>query len=93
MKRPEHVIADAAVGLGRALRDAGLATTVDEELFLCRALGELDLRSREQVYWAARASFTRRPEDARIIAITWIIGQSPRGCRRHRETSRLGPRY
>src|SRR5215213_4361500 len=48
-KRPEHVVSDAVVALGRGLREAGVAATVDGELALCRALGELDLRRREHV--------------------------------------------
>src|SRR5918992_1493010 len=58
---PEHPLAGAAVALGRALREAGLAVSVDEEMVLCRALGELDLRRRSHVYWAARAAFVRGP--------------------------------
>ena len=55
-KRPEHVVCDAVVALGRGLRDAGVGATVDGELALCRALGELDLRRRDHVYWGARAT-------------------------------------
>ena len=55
-KPPEHVIADAAVGLGRALREVGVATTVDAELAFCAAIGELDLRRRGHVYWAGRCT-------------------------------------
>lgn len=62
-KPPEHVVADAAVGLGRTLREAGVATTVDAELAFCRALGELDLRSRAQVYWAGRATLVHQRAD------------------------------
>ena len=55
-KRPEHVVSDAVVALGRALRDAGVTATLDGELALCRALGALDLRRREHVYWAGRCT-------------------------------------
>jgi len=54
--RPEHAVVGAAVALGRALREVGLPTSVDGELTLCRALGELDLRERDDVYWAARCT-------------------------------------
>ena len=57
------MIRTAVVALGRALRRAGLGAGVDEELLFCRALGEVDVRSRAQVYWAARAVFLRRLED------------------------------
>ena len=62
-KRPEHIVADAAVALGRGLREAGLRTTVDAELALCGALGQLDLRRREHVYWAARCTLVHHRED------------------------------
>ena len=64
MTRPEHSVADAAVALGRGLRAAGLAGSVDQELVFCRALAELDLRSRSHVYWAARAAFVRSRDEA-----------------------------
>src|SRR4029079_19025210 len=50
--------------LGHALRAAGLRTTVDDELTFCRALAEIDVRRRNDVYWAARAVFVSCPEDA-----------------------------
>ena len=65
-KRPEHIVADAAVALGRSLREAGLPTSVDAELGLCGALGELDLRSREQVYWAGRCTLVRHRDHVAI---------------------------
>jgi uncharacterized protein len=63
MRRPEELVTAAAVSLGRALRDAGLRTTVDAELTFCRALAEVDMRRRPRVYWAARASFVRSPDE------------------------------
>ena len=62
-KRPEHVVSDAVVALGRGLRDVGVSTTVDAELVLCRALGELDLRERTQVYWAGRCTLVHHRDD------------------------------
>jgi uncharacterized protein with von Willebrand factor type A (vWA) domain len=56
-------LADAVVALGRALRAEGLATTVDQELALQRALAAVDIREREQVRWAARACFLRGPHE------------------------------
>src|SRR5919199_4722711 len=61
--QPEHLGTAAAVSLGRALREAGLRTTVDGELTFCRALGELDVRRRAHVYWAGRGAFVRHPEE------------------------------
>ena len=65
-KRPEHVVADAAVALGRGLRERGLRTTVDAELMLCRALAEVDLRSRAEVYWAGRCTLVHHRDDAAV---------------------------
>ena len=63
MGPPERAAVAAVVGLGRALRARGVACGVDEELVLLRALGELDVRRREHVYWAARSAFLRRQDD------------------------------
>ena len=46
MPAPEHAVIDAGVALGRALRGTGLRAGVDEELVFCRALAEIDVRSR-----------------------------------------------
>lgn len=59
---PEEPALRASVALGRAARAAGLRATVDDELTFCRALGEIDVRARAQVYWAARATFVTAPE-------------------------------
>ena len=56
-------VAPAAVALGRALRRAGLACCVEQDMLLCRALAEIDVRERAQVYWAARAVFVRSREE------------------------------
>jgi uncharacterized protein with von Willebrand factor type A (vWA) domain len=63
MRPPDALLAEAAVALGRALREAGVGAAVDEELVLCRALAEIDITRRERVYWAARAAFVRRRDD------------------------------
>ena len=82
MKRPEHAVIAAAVALGRALREAGVSSTVDAEMVFCRALAELDIRRREHVYWAARASLVHRPDDVpafeRIFSRFWE-GLAPGG--------------
>jgi len=70
-KRPEHVVSDAVVALGRGLREAGVAATVDGELALCRALGELDLRRREHVYWAGRCTLVHRREHVPVYDIVF----------------------
>ena len=62
MLSPEEAATRAVVALGEALREDGLPTSVDAELTLLRALGEVDLRRPKPVYWAARACFLRAPE-------------------------------
>jgi uncharacterized protein with von Willebrand factor type A (vWA) domain len=61
MSAPEVAVIDAVVALGRTLRARGLAVTVDGEVLVCQALGEIDVRSRDEVYWASRACFVHRP--------------------------------
>jgi uncharacterized protein with von Willebrand factor type A (vWA) domain len=63
VRPPEHVLAAAAVALGRALRERGLRTCPDDETAVCRALEHLDLRRREHVYWAARSCFVRSRDE------------------------------
>lgn len=66
---------DAVVAFGRALRSEGLATTVDQELALARALAAIDIRERDQVRWAARSCFLRGPHEVpvfeRVFARFW----------------------
>lgn len=60
---PAQAVLAAAVALSRALRDHGLATSVDGEHVFFRALAELDVRNRARVYWAAHASFVHNPDE------------------------------
>jgi uncharacterized protein with von Willebrand factor type A (vWA) domain len=60
---PERVAVEAVVGFGHGMREAGLPASVADDLVLVDALAEVDVRSRTQVYWAARAAYVRRPED------------------------------
>lgn len=59
----ERAVLESVVGLGRALRGAGLAAGVDRELTFCRSLAELDVRSRGRVRAAAYASFVSDPAE------------------------------
>ena len=52
----------AVAAFGCALRHAGLGCCTEHDVVLCRALGEVDVRERAQVYWAARSVFVRDPE-------------------------------
>jgi len=64
-----------AVSFSRVLRGAGLEVPVDSVVMFVRALGELSLNQRNQVYWAGRGTLVRRREDInvydRAFAIFW----------------------
>jgi hypothetical protein len=84
VRSPEQRLAEATVALGRGLRTAGVPCSVDEEIVLYRALDEVNIADRDQVYWAARACFVRGPAtiDAfdRVFARFWAgleMGQPP----------------
>ena len=64
---PEDAILSAAVGLARALRGYGLSASVDGELVFFRALAEIDVRDRAQVYWAGRAAFVHDPDERTVF--------------------------
>lgn len=64
---PDQAIMAAAVGLGRALRELGLSASVDAEHTFLRALAELDVRERTQVYWAGYAAFVHGPHEIPIF--------------------------
>ena len=52
-----------AVTFGRLLRQAGLAAGPDRVVEFMRALEELDVGNRDDVYWAGRVTLCSRPED------------------------------
>ena len=57
---------DAAVAFGRLLRRAGIAAGPDRVAGFVRALQELDVTRREDVYWAGRVTLCSRQEDLEI---------------------------
>ncbi|MDQ3860256.1 MAG: VWA domain-containing protein [Actinomycetota bacterium] len=57
---------DAAVAFGRLLRRAGLAAGPDRVAGFVRALEELDVARRDDVYWAGRVTLCSRWEDLEI---------------------------
>jgi uncharacterized protein len=57
---------DAAVAFGRLLRRAGIAAGSDRVAGFVRALEELDVTCREDVYWAGRVTLCSRREDLEI---------------------------
>src|SRR5215210_3992778 len=52
-----------AVAFGRLLRRGGLAAGPDRVVGFARALEELDVGNRDDVYWAGRVTLCSRPED------------------------------
>jgi len=68
---PEQI----AVGFCRVLRGVGLPTPLGSVLLFVEALGRIGVESRDAVYWSARATLVRRPEDFslfdRAFSVFW----------------------
>ncbi|MEY3340955.1 MAG: hypothetical protein RLZZ269_866 [Actinomycetota bacterium] len=81
-----------AVAFSRILRGAGLTTPVGSVLLFVEALGKTGIDSREAVYWAARTTLVRRPEDLglfnRAFEAFWL-GRTGEGSTQITETMRL----
>jgi uncharacterized protein with von Willebrand factor type A (vWA) domain len=64
-----------AVAFGRILRRLGLAVPIGSVIDFSEALGLVGLEQRDGVYWAARSTLVRRPEDLglfdRAFAVFW----------------------
>ena len=60
---PDQAVLAASVSFARALRQHGLNTRVDSEMVFVRALAEVDLRRRDDIYWAASATFVHSPDE------------------------------
>jgi uncharacterized protein with von Willebrand factor type A (vWA) domain len=56
-----------AVGFARVLRGAGIPVPVGSVLAFTEALDAIGLNERRHVYWAARATLVRRPEDLALF--------------------------
>jgi hypothetical protein len=61
------VTAAVAVAFGRVLRGVGIGAPVDSVATFASALSSVDVGSRDQVYWAARSTLVRRPEDFAVF--------------------------
>jgi uncharacterized protein with von Willebrand factor type A (vWA) domain len=74
--------AGLAIAFCRVLRRAGLAVPIGSVVTFTDALGALGLGDRDSVYWAARATLVRRPEDLpvfdRAFRVYWE-GRRPSG--------------
>ena len=70
-----------AVGFARLLRGLGITTPLDSVLTFINALAVTGVDDRAPVYWAARATLVRRPEDFamfdRAFAVFWDLRESP----------------
>ena len=64
---PEEALLAAAVTFARALRAYGLSASVDSELVFLRALSEVDVRKRQELYWAAQATFVHNPDERPVF--------------------------
>lgn len=69
----------AAVAFGRVLRGAGLRVGTDRVVEFARAMEELDVGRRDDVYWAGRITLCSRPEDVgiydRAFGLFWDKGE------------------
>jgi len=61
-------VSQVAVGLGRAIRNAGLDTPVSSVACFAEALTMIGMDRPEHLFWAGHASFVRRPEDTQTYA-------------------------
>lgn len=66
-ERADPAIEPIAVAFARILRGAGLLVPVGSVLTFAEALSHVGLGSREPVYWSARATLVRRPEDLALF--------------------------
>ncbi|MEP6625626.1 MAG: VWA domain-containing protein, partial [Acidimicrobiia bacterium] len=74
-ERPER--ARAAVGFVRVLRAAGIGVSTDSSVLFCDALARVGWARADDVYWAARATLCRRPEDTGSFDLafrSWFSG-------------------
>lgn len=74
---------EVAVAFARTLRGCGLAVPISSVIGFADALGAVGLDRRDDVYWAARATLVRRPEDQalfdRAFRVFWD-GATPTGA-------------
>src|ERR671932_665019 len=75
-------ILDMAVAFGRVLRRAGLAVGPGRVVEFTKALEELDVTRRGDVYWAGRVTLCSRPEHLEIydhaFEAFWEGGEPPK---------------
>lgn len=81
---PMNIVTDPdqlAVGFARILRGVGITAPLDSVLTFVEALGVVGITDRDRVYWAARSTLIRRPEDIaafdRAFRVFWEHRESP----------------
>ncbi|BBL80367.1 VWA domain-containing protein [Rubrobacter xylanophilus] len=92
-EEPAPRMVAAAVAFGRVLRGAGLSVGTERLVGFARALEELDVGRREDVYWAGRVTLTSRPEDVevydRAFEVFWERGAEGAPPRRREAELRI----
>ncbi len=70
-----------AVGFARVLRGVGIPSPLDSVLTFVQALGVVGMNDKDSVYWAARSTLVRRPEDLplfdKAFRVFWQQRESP----------------
>ncbi len=90
--RPTGSAERLAVGFVTCLRDAGIVVPIHSSLTFAEALGETGIESRDRVYWSARATLVRRPEDIEVfdrVFSTFWLQREPRIIRVEQEPPSL----
>lgn len=91
----ESPVLEAAVAFGRLLRRGGVAAGTGRVVEFTRALGELDVTRREDVYWAGRITLCSRPEDLELydqaFEAFWEGVKKPQVFRRPKSRLSLSP--
>ncbi|MFM2070317.1 MAG: hypothetical protein RLZZ623_580 [Actinomycetota bacterium] len=67
-----------AVAFGQVLRGLGLAVPIGSVIQFAEALGLVGLEHRDGVYWAARSTLVRRPEDLGVFDRAFAVFWEPR---------------
>lgn len=62
-----------AVAFGRVLRGAGLQVPLDSVVTFVQCLDSVGIIDRSRVYWAARATLVRRPEDREAFNVAFAV--------------------
>lgn len=86
-------IVDRLVGLGTALREAGLPVGTDDVLAFCAAVAELSPSDQEDVYWCGRTTLVNRRDHIPVYDEVFkdYFLQLPKGAERKHTKERHAP--